>query len=121
MRTLKKTLCLVLCLAMMVGLCAIGTSAAFSDEAEVENKEEAGLLIGLGVIQGTDDDGDGVADRINPKGTLTRAEAAVIIYRLMTGNTDTPAPATTEFSDMDGYGWASGAIAYCADKGVIVG
>ena len=123
MRTLKKTLCLVLCLAMMVGLVAISASAAdFPDAEDVENKEEMGLLVGLGVVKGTDDDGDGEADRLNPAGTLTRAEAALIIYRLLTGNVDAdPAAATTPFSDMAGYGWASGAIAFCADKGIIAG
>ena len=125
MRTLKKTLCLVLCLAMVIGMFAISASAAeFPDAEDVENKEEMGLVVGLGIIKGTDDDGDGEADRLNPTGTLTRAEAAVIIYRLLTGKVDAePAAAKTGFADVDagGYAWASGAIAFCADKGIIVG
>jgi len=113
MRTLKKTLCLVLCLAMMVGLCAFGAGAAFTDVAEIENKEAVDLLVGIGVIKGYED------GSFKPEGTLTRAEAAVILTRLL-GNGDLP-EAKTPFTDMAGYGWASGAIAYCANAGIIAG
>mgnify|MGYP000245372625 CR=1 FL=1 len=72
MRTLKKTLCLVLCLAMMAGLCVFA-SADFKDQDKVKNEEAVAVLTGIGVIQG-DDKGN-----FNPEGTLTRAEAAELL------------------------------------------
>ena len=52
MRTLKKTLCLVLCLAMMAGLCCVAASATFDDEADIQYKEAVAVLTGIGVLLG---------------------------------------------------------------------
>ena len=76
MRTLKKTLALVLCLAMIAGLCCFGTSAAFADAADIEYTEAVEVMNALGVLKG-----DGT--NFNPKGILTRAEAAVMLAKLI--------------------------------------
>lgn len=113
MRTLKKTLCLVLCLAMMVGLCAFGASAAFTDEEAITYKEEVDLLTGIGVINGM---GDG---SFNPTGTLTRAQAAKIICYLL--GYEEVAESTAPFTDVPATHWASGPIALCAAQGIVNG
>lgn len=114
MRTLKKTLCLVLCLVMMVGLCAIGANAAFTDEDKINYKEAVDLLTGIKVLNGKPD-GDGF--KFDPQGTLTRAEAAKIICYLHDMQDVT---GTASFTDTVGH-WAEGPIAYCANKGIVNG
>ena len=111
MRTLKKTLALVLCLAMIAGLCCFGTSAAFADAAEIEKTEAVEVMNALGVLKG-----DGT--NFNPKGILTRAEAAVMIAKLL-GDGDLKA--TSSYKDMAGYEWAQSYAAVCEQKGIIKG
>ena len=48
MKNLKRALSLVLSAAMMVGMMAIGTSAAFADAAESENKQVFGITFQQG-------------------------------------------------------------------------
>ena len=112
MRTLKKTLCLVLCLAMMAGLCVFA-SADFKDQDKIENEEAVAVLTGIGVIQG-DDKGN-----FNPEGTLTRAEATVIITKLL-GAADIKA-STDKFTDVKADFWGMPFIAYCVAEGVVAG
>ena len=112
MRTLKKTLCLVLCLAMMAGLCVFAT-ADFKDQEKIENTEAVTILTGLGVIKG-DDKGN-----FNPQGTLTRAEAATIITNILGG--DGLAITTDKFSDVKENDWFMSYVAYCVAEGVVAG
>ena len=115
MRTLKKTLCLVLCLAMMVGLCVVGASAAtiadYSDKDAIEHEEAVAVLSAMGVLQG-DDQGT-----FRPTATLTRAEGATIIMKLHA----TVSNGTSSFTDMGSAAWAQGAVAYCEGAGIIAG
>ena len=112
MRTLKKTLCLVLCLAMMAGLCVFA-SADFEDQDKIENTEAVAVLTGLGVIQG-DDKGN-----FNPEGTLTRAEATVIITKVL-GAADIKAT-TDKFTDVTENYWGMPYIAYCVAEEIVAG
>ncbi len=115
MRTLKKTLCLVLCLVMMVGLCAFGASAEeFTDADKIEHKEAVGLLTGLGVINGM---GDGT---FAPAATLNRAQAAKIVTYLL-GYEDIKGSST--FTDIPAAmkDWAEGPISLCASLGIVNG
>ncbi len=115
MRTLKKTLCVVLALVMMVGLCVIGTSAEeFTDADKITHKEAVDVLTGIGVINGM---GDGT---FNPAGTLTRAQAAKIVTYLL-GYEDIKGTAT--FTDIPASmkDWAEGPIALCATLGIVNG
>ena len=109
MRTLKKTLCLVLCLAMMAGLCV--SAFAFDDDAEIKYKEAVAVLTGIGVIKGMDE------NNFAPAGELTRAQACTIIARLLK---EDDVKATCTFGDCKDH-WASNAIAYCAAKGIVAG
>ena len=124
MRTLKKSLCLVLALVFVLGLCTIGAGAAtFSDDAKVTYKNAVNVMAGLGIIKGDDNDGDGKME-FRPKDTITRAEAAVIIARMILGDNYEKLPkASTSFTDV-GPGmseWAQSAIAFCEARGIVNG
>ena len=112
MRTLKKTLCLVLCLAMMAGLCVFA-SADFNDQDKIENEEAVAVLTGIGVING-DDKGN-----FNPEGTLTRAEAATIITKVL--DAADIKVTTDKFTDVTADFWGMPYIAYCVAEGVVAG
>lgn len=111
MRTLKKTLALVLVLAMMFSLCI--TASAYTDDAEIEYADAVELLSLLGVIEGYPDGSFG------PEKNLNRAEAAIIIAKL-NGYFDKTA-ATPTYTDMAGYGWANWAVAYAENEGIVNG
>lgn len=113
MRTLKKTLALVLVLAMMFSLC-VTASADFTDEDEIKYVEAVEVMAALGVLEGNPD------GSFNPKGTLTRAEAATIIVRLL-GAEDLATAAEATFDDVAADHWAADAIAYCAEEGIVAG
>ena len=114
MRTLKKTLYLVLVLAMMVGLCAFSAFATdFTDADKIQHTDAVAALTGMGVIKGNAD------GSFNPEGTLTRAEAAVILVRML-GMDDIKASAT--FTDLDAVkAWAGDAIAVCEAENIVAG
>ena len=116
MRTLKKTLCLVLCLAMMVGLCAVAASAVsiddYKDKEVIQYKEAVELLSALNVLEGYPD------GTFKPATELNRAEGAAIMTRLLTKAT--PA-GKSSFTDMAGYEWAQPYVKFCEDYGIIAG
>lgn len=126
MKTLKKTLALVLALVMVVGTLAISASAdnlADFTDADAAKKSDyataADINVGLGIIKGMS------ATELAIDGTLTRAMAAKIAAYLALGETaaDKLPVGATGFTDVDsisGY-WANKFIAYCAAKGIIDG
>ncbi len=78
MKNLKRALSLVLSAAMMVGMMAVGTSAAkFSDVDSSDNLEAIELMAMIGVMEGTGD------DTFEPDRLVTRNEMAVVICNLM--------------------------------------
>ncbi|MEE0794215.1 MAG: S-layer homology domain-containing protein, partial [Oscillospiraceae bacterium] len=87
MRTLKKTLSLVLVVAMVLGLCVVGASAYnkvedFTDDVSKIGDayyEAVGVLTGIGVIDGMTE------TAFEPQGTYTREQAAKIIAYMMLG------------------------------------
>lgn len=112
MRTLKKTLCLVLALVMVLGLCAFNVSAAeFTDATQIEYKEAVGVMQAAGVLSGFED------GSFRPDETLTRAQAATMIACMMGFS---GLKGKTEFTDCQGH-WAEGAIAFCASEGIVSG
>ncbi len=114
MRTFSKILSLVLCLAMMVGLCAFGASASdFTDDADIQYNEAVDLMVGLGVIEGM---GDGT---FNPAGILTRAQAAVIISKML--GEPKGLAGSTPFEDVPSGWWGEPYINYCYNAHIISG
>lgn len=128
MRNLKKSLCLVLALVFVLGLCTVGVGAAngttFSDQKEIQYDTAVKAMSGLGILIGNDDNGDGVAE-FSPKGTLTRAAAAKMIAYMVLGLDADKYPKIEVFSDVTpsdpSTWWAAPYIAFCQSQGIIAG
>ena len=118
---MKKLLALVLALVMTLSLATVSSNAAFKDADKIDETyaEATEVLSNLGVFKGYTD------GSFNPKGDITRAEVAAIVYRIYTGDvTDAQVKnyATyNKFSDMAGASWAKGYIGYCANAAFIKG
>ena len=119
MKTLKKTLCLVLAVVMVLGLGVISASAAleYADNDSITYAEAVDVMSGIGVLIG-DESG------FRPTDTVRRNEAAKIIAYIMIGDSkraDALTTATDPFTDVPATDWAAGYIAYCVNAGVING
>ena len=125
MRTLKKSLCLVLALVMVLGLFVMGSNAAYTpygDEAEITYLDAVQVLTGLGVVEGR----GGEESNFDPKATVTRAEACAMITRMVLGReaADKLPVGDVKFSDVSLDSWdgrLAKYIAFCANKGIVVG
>ena len=124
MRTLKKSLALVLALVMVLGLGVVGASAdnkldSYTDAGKIGDAyvEAVGVLTGLGIVDGRTD------TEIVPEATYNRAEAAKIIAYMLLGKDQADALKATvaPFEDVSVDFWAAGYIAYCAELGIISG
>ncbi len=92
----------------------------FTDGAQINinYKIDVIVLINLGILAGYPD------GSIRPKNTLTRAEAAKLIYILNVGEDDngTGYANANYFNDVDANAkWAKGYINYCYQKGIVSG
>ncbi len=123
MRNLKKILALVLALVMSLSLMATASAADFKDASDIsENYQTAvNVLEGLKVFKGYAED-----NTFRPKGEITRAEVATIIYRIATGDAEDAQASiytnmTTSFTDLDKAEWARGYINYCHNAQIIKG
>ena len=125
MRTLKRTMCLVLSMVMLLGVCTVFVSAEnavtnlekYTDKNDIKYKEAVDVLTGIGVLQGD-------AAGFRPKDKINRAEAAKIIAYLLIGNAtaaDALKATAQTFTDVDKDWWAAGYIAYCAERGIVNG
>lgn len=119
MKNLKRTLSLALASVMLLGMMVVGSSAAFIDADEIVNKEAVEITAGLGLFAGNPD------GSFNPKGTVTRAQMATVIVKMLYGsdiNAD-QFKGIGKFSDTAAFegGWAEGYINLCADQGVVSG
>ena len=119
MKNLKRTLSLALASVMLLGMMAVGSSAAFIDADEIVNKEAVEITAGLGLFAGNPD------GSFNPKGTVTRAQMATVIVKMLYGadiNAD-QFKGIGKFADTASFegGWAEGYINLCADQGVVSG
>lgn len=117
MKTLRKALCLILALTMLMGMMAVTTSAAdFTDNDEITNTEAVETLVALGVINGKED-----GSYFDPTGIVTRAEMAKMICVALNGGRDPQLGATSvSYSDTAGH-WAAGYIEYCTNLGIVAG
>ena len=129
MKNIKKLLALALVLVLALGMVPFSASAAeaalmtvydFTDSNEIQYKEAADVLAALGVYQG---EGDAGSRAFHPQRTISRAEAATIMARVLLGTA--PAEALplgeTKFSDVPAGHWAAGYVGYGSDRGIIAG
>ena len=119
MRTLKKTLALVLVVVMVVSFGAIGASADFKDVTTSTDYYAAiQVLSGLGVIDGVTD------ETFKPDGTLTREQAAKIITYIKLGPDYAELiseSASSSFDDVGATRWSASYIEYCANLKIVEG
>ena len=124
MKRIKKTLCLMLVLALALGMVPAMTATTalaspldgYADRDDIEYAEAASILTALDLMEG---DSTG----FRPDDTLTRAEAAAIITRLMLTRSvaNSLTGADSRFRDVNASQWWSGYIAYCVSQGIIEG
>ena len=124
MRNLKKILALVLALMMTVSLMVVASAASYDDYSDKEQIDETyaeavEVLAGIGIYQG---DTEGT---FRPQDTLTRAEVATLLYRLLTGDvTDSKVDTYAgydEFTDVPSTEWYAGFVNYAYVKGWVIG
>jgi hypothetical protein len=123
MRNLKKILALVLALVMTMSVMSIASAATagttYSDDASITQFDEAiQVLTALGIYKG--DEGG-----FRPNSTITRAEAAALVYRVI--STDVTDKQTSiyadynKFDDVKSTDWFAGYVNFCANGQYIVG
>jgi len=125
MKSLKRTLSLVLALVMVLGLFGgISMTAAasdFTDDENIQYKEAVDVLTGIGAIAGYP---DGDEFSFQPEGLITRAEAAKIVAYTALGP-DAPEllvnDVPTNFTDLGDYAWAIPSIEWLVKEGAIHG
>lgn len=123
MRTLKKTLCLVLVLAMALSFCTVAFAAKnlgdYVDAADaVRPYEEAvDTLVGVGLIAGVSDTELGLNEYV------TREQAAKMIAYALVGekSADAVSKQAVIFSDVEAGRWSAGYIGLCNELGIING
>ena len=125
MRTLKKTLSLVLVVAMVLGLCVVGASAKdavenFTDDYQkvgAAYQEAMGVMVGVGIIDGMTE------TALEPQGNYTREQAAKIIAYMLLGKSkaDSLGCTVAPFDDVAASRWSAGYIAFCVEQGIIDG
>ena len=121
MKHMKRALSLVLAMVMLLGMMVIPTGAVsnFTDEAEITYDEAVQVTSGLGLFAGSN-------GQFQPKGTVTRAQMATIIVKMLHGseaNADAFKGIAGGFTDTASFegGWAEGYINWCASLGVVAG
>ena len=127
MKNLRKTLALALVLVMALGMVPLASANSsiavmnvedFTDADAIQEQyvEAADVLASLGVYQG---------DRgaFRPQDTITRAESAALMARIMLGYTTAEAlPLTaTGFRDVPAGHWAAGYISFGVEIGILAG
>ena len=130
MRTLKKSLALVLALVMVLGLGVVGASAdnKLDDYTELDDYTDAkdigeayveavGVMTGLEIVDGMTE------TTIDPTATYTREQAAKIIAYMVLGKTaaDSLTCTVAPFDDVAADRWSAGYISFCVEQGIIDG
>ena len=122
MKTLKKTLCLVLAVVMVVGVLVLPANAAATTTEDTDATAAFKTLNEYGVMYGVDANNTPALSK-----NINRQDMAAIVYRIMTGDTtdkykDNYASAADEFADSATFAtWAKGYIGYVRNQGIFVG
>lgn len=124
MRNLKKILALVLALVMVVGMMTVASAATagtkFVDDASITKFDESiQILTALGIYEGDEN------AAFNPNNTITRAEVATLVYRVLTGDVSGKYVNIysdyNQFADVDANAWYAGYVNFCANAGMLKG
>ena len=120
MRKMNKIVALSLVLAMALSMMA--SAVEFKDQTTINANlvDEINLLVALGVYS---ENGTG-AGYFEPNMTITRAQAAKILYVLKNKGVDNGATSWTGlniFADVEAGAWYEGYANYCASTGIMIG
>lgn len=116
MKSLKKTLVLLVVLSMI--LTTLVPAFAATDVAGADCEEEVARMEALGIIKGYED------GTFKPENTITRAEMAVIICKMVGISEATVAGnanVASKFSDVKAGSWYAGYVNVAAGRGLISG
>ena len=122
MKTLKKTLCLVLAVVMVVGVLVLPANAATTTAADTDATAAFNTLNEYGVMYGVDANNTPALNK-----NINRQDMAAIIYRIMTGDTAGTyvanyAGSANTFADSATFAtWAKGYIGYVRNNGIFMG
>ena len=116
MKNLKKSLALVLAIALVFSL-VVFANAEFTDAEDINPKytDAVGVMNGLGIIKGYD------TGAFGPQDTLTRDQGAKIITMIKMGKASSTLPTNQVFNDVPADNWAAPYVAYAASKNIING
>ena len=108
---MKKLISLLLVAVLLLST----VSAAFTDQNEIspEYTEAVDVMNQNGIIAGFTD------GTFQPKGTLTRAQAAKIICTML--KADVEGAKAAGFTDVPAGHWAEKFVNYCAETGIVAG
>jgi hypothetical protein len=109
---MKKILSMILAVAMSLTMFIVPVGAV--DYVDVTANDAVDLLSDLGIITGYED------ETFRPDNTLTRAEAATIMVRML-GLDDEVVKGNTVFTDVPASHWASGYINVAVANGIVNG
>ena len=119
MRNQKRALSLALASVMLLGMMVVGTSAKglddFNDAAEIVNKDAVAVIAELGIMVGDD------ADNFNGDQIVTRAEAAVIVAKMLYGADVKVAQFAENNAFTDLQDWNAGYVNLVASLGIVAG
>ena len=107
---MKKSLSLILAIAMVFGIFA---TAAFAADATIDTQAKFDALQAKGIFQGFEDGSAGLDQ------TMTRAQFAKVLV-LTLGLSENEAAADI-YTDLDGAGWAKGFIGGATEAGLLNG
>lgn len=110
---MKKWICMMLTLALMLGLCLPAAALSFTDESAIGNLDAVTVMVDLGLISGYED------GSFLPRNNIRRAEAAKLMALVRSANPK--ASGTVTFSDVPGSFWAAEYVAFCAEENIIAG
>ena len=114
MRNLKRALSLALSTVMLMGMMVVGSGAAGYDDVSSEDNQEAIEVLQAVSIMSGDDQGN-----FNPDKSVTRAEMAVIMTKVLDLNTGNYSVSAMPFTDVPD--WAKSYVAAIYAEGVTGG
>ncbi len=117
MKSLNRTLSLVLVLVMVFGLFGVASATSFTDTAKIQYTEAVDVMTGIGAINGYGD------NTVQPAGTITREEAAKLITFSILGKNvaEKLTVGATGFKDVAANRWSAPYISFLVGKGIING
>ncbi len=117
MKSLKRVFALAVVFAMVLSSMPMVMAATTFEDVTGADQNVVGTLVGLNIITGYDEDGTML---FKGDQTITRAEFATIVCRLIGMGDAAASQRNTDFADVPSTHWASGYIQTAADTNGII-